>query len=230
MNKLSIVIPVYNRWNFTKSCLKDFSNISKDYEIIIIDNGSVDNTQKEIISFKDIIKNFIYIRNDNNTGFGAAVNLGFSKASSDLVMFLNNDIRITNKNFDWLDEFVEFVKNHNNCLIGPTGGFVDDNFNFKYETNSNDRKINYMSGWCLTSNVDTWNKLIINNNIGPFDAETYFAYFEDTDLGFRAKQENINFILYDLPIVHFEKQTSKLLNTFKLYGESRKKFLKRWKK
>ena len=45
---LSIVIPVFNKFNFTKACLSDLSKLSSDHEIIIVDNGSTDETQAQL--------------------------------------------------------------------------------------------------------------------------------------------------------------------------------------
>ena len=56
---LSICIPVFNKFNFTKSCLKDLEKLPNDHEIIVVDNGSTDETQSNFSNSKEII----YIRN-----------------------------------------------------------------------------------------------------------------------------------------------------------------------
>jgi glycosyltransferase involved in cell wall biosynthesis len=50
---LSIVVVVFNKWNFTKSCLKDLVQLPADHEIIVIDNASSDETNVEINKFCD---------------------------------------------------------------------------------------------------------------------------------------------------------------------------------
>lgn len=50
---LSIVVTVFNRWNYTKSCITDLAQLSEDHELIIIDNNSTDETNKEIIPLFD---------------------------------------------------------------------------------------------------------------------------------------------------------------------------------
>lgn len=224
MNKLSIVIPVFNKWNFTKSCLDDLSKLPTDtHEIIIVDNASTDETRASIHEDKyDFVR---YVRNDTNLGFAKACNAGFSLSIGNTVMFLNNDIRVKKDHNSWTDTIVNALNKNN--IVGPTGGKIDHNFQFLYETKDDNKSINYMSGWCLSAYRDTFNKLIINNYPGPF-SEEFWTYFEDTDLGFRATRLGIEFKLVDIPVVHFGKITSSQINTHKLYNEARKVFIQKW--
>ena len=96
--KLSIVIPVFNNWNFTKSALRDLSKLPDDHEIIVVDNGSSDDTCKlDNPVDLELHKIFVYIRNEENLGFAKACNIGFAKSSGEHVCFLNNDIRVKDK-------------------------------------------------------------------------------------------------------------------------------------
>jgi GT2 family glycosyltransferase len=216
--KVSITIPVFNKSNFTKSCLQDLSNL-KDHEVIVVDNNSSDNTEEIVKQF-----NVKYIKLDNNYGFGKAVNIGFKESSSDILMTLNNDIRVKSNYDNWTDKIIELS---NNGFVGPTIGYLNNNFEFIKESNKLESyPYSYMSGWCLASSKANWD--LIKENDQYFD-ERFFAYFEDTDLGFRIKNKNLNFILQEVPVMHFGKQTSKQLNTYKLYLESKKKFEDKWK-
>jgi len=227
MNKLSIVIPVFNKWNFTKSCLDDLSILTASTpEIIVVDNGSTDITSTGINQYNSVK----YIRNEKNLGFAGACNIGFAAATGNMVMFLNNDIRVKYDHGNWTNKIIDTISEHKNSLVGPTGGMVDvkNNFQFMYESHNDRKPINYMSGWCLSAHVDTFNKLKINNYCGPFSEEFGLAYFEDTDLGFRASKLSIEFRLVDIPVVHFGKITSGQINTHKLYSEARKIFITKW--
>jgi hypothetical protein len=225
MPKLSIIIPVYNNYNYTKYVLNNL--LPLDYEIIIVDNNSSDLTNE----FSKL--NIKYIRNSENKFFGYACNQGYKIASSNLIMFLNNDIKILDKNFKWLEDFISYCEGVDYpALIGPTGGYVNPNtgYGFMYETEDSNKKINYMSGWCLTAKKEVWNCLILDGLDGPFDSRNFILYFEDTDLSFRAREKDIKFLLYKLPLTHIGKQTSKNLNINKYYSESKKKFLQKWQK
>jgi GT2 family glycosyltransferase len=228
--ELSIVIPVLNNYPYTKNCISKLLCLDPSkFQVIVVDNASSDETEKELTKIE--ASNFTYIRNDVNTGFGAAVNLGYSRSFGKNVMFLNNDVKFKDNYISWFNDFVSFMEKNANALVGPTGGFVDPkkDFAFVYETNSSNKQVNYMSGWCLTSSRETWEKLTLDGQIGPFDSKTFFVYFEDTDLGFRASERSFPFVFCDVPMVHIGKQTSKKLNLSKMFLDSKEKFLKKWK-
>ena len=222
--KLSIITPVYNNINYNNYIINSFSSF-KDIELIIIDNASKDATKD--LQSTDNVK---IIRNQENKGFGYACNQGYAQAKSDTILFLNNDIKISDKTMVWLYEYIDFVKD--NMLVGPTGGFVDpnSNFDFKYETSDPNKKYNYMSGWFLMGKKSTFDKLIPENCIGPFDCIKYFAYFEDVHLSFEARKLGIQFVLKPIPVMHFGKQTSSKLNISDIYTKSKSTFVKHWKK
>jgi len=232
MNKiLSIVIPVFNKYNFTKSCLNDLVKLPSDHEIIIIDNGSSDETQSSLEFSKEIT----YHRNKYNQGFAKACNIGYSISQSSNVLFLNNDIRVKSNHSAWTQILIDHC---NTSLVGPTMGQLDNEFNFIQEANHILPGKSYMSGWCVASSKEIWKKLEIP--CGPLSLNDYtvhqifseefgLAYFEDTDLGFRARKLNIPMKVVQIPVVHFGQQTSKQLNTRQLYKTAREIFVKKWK-
>ena len=241
--KLSIVIPVFNKWNFTKSCLKDLVQLPSDNEIIIVDNGSSDETQEEMDKINTTSEavnghSVKYYRNHVNMGFAIGCNVGFGESTGDNVMFLNNDIRVKERHEDWTSIVLDAIKE--DTLVGPTGAMVDPTYNFQflYETLDPKKPKNYMSGWCLSASRKTWNKLeiardpiLIYDHQPPpqiFSEEFGLAYFEDTDLGFRAKRMKMNFEMVEIPVVHFGKVSSGQINTSALYSKARTIFINKW--
>jgi GT2 family glycosyltransferase len=225
MFRLSICIPVYNKYAFTKSCLDDLYKLPEDHEIIIIDNGSTDDTES-LLKNNNRIK---YIRNDNNLGFARACNQGYAAAQSDKVLFLNNDIRVKSNHDNWTNLLIEKC---DEGLVGPTMGQLDSELNFVKESNSVLNGNSYMSGWCLASSKSNFDKLNIKRKDSDlpqiFSEEFGIAYFEDTDLSFRAKQLNIKMNVVDIPVVHFGKISSKQLNTYQLYSKAKVIFYNKW--
>lgn len=229
MNKiLSIVIPVYNKYAFTKSCLNDLSNLSNDYEIIVVDNLSTDETQKQLENSKEII----YFRNHQNSMFSGGCNIGYALSSGENICFLNNDIRIKDKE-NWSKPLLEKCKDY---LVGPTMGLLDKNFNFVKEANEYLTGNSYISGWCIASSRDNWNKLEMprTNELNykitiPQIWDENFFYFSDPDLCLRAQRLGIKMTVATIPVVHFGKISSKELNVQKLYKDGRDQFLKKWK-
>jgi GT2 family glycosyltransferase len=227
---LSICIPVFNKFNFTKSCINDLSKLPNDHEIIIFDNGSSDETENYFKNNKEIL----YIRSDKNLGFARGCNHAYSKASAANVLFLNNDIRVKS-NFDtWTQSLIEKCSEG---LVGPTMGQLDSQLNFIKESNSILTGNSYLSGWCIAGSKEIWSKLAIVRQGTDrslkgipqiFSEEFGIAYFEDTDLGFRARKLGIKLNLANVPVVHFGKQTSTQLNTYALYSTARTIFIKKW--
>jgi glycosyltransferase involved in cell wall biosynthesis len=263
---LSIVIPVWNKWNFTNACLNDLSKLPSDHEIILVDNGSTDETEAEMTK-SNRIPGLIYHRLPTNLGFAKACNIGYGLAHAPNVLFLNNDIRVKSNYDNWTAELIKWSGGTSPRLVGPTMGELDDNLNFKREANGMlIGKNTYMSGWCLCASKETWEKLriprkLVGKESAPgiftlsaneiykeptvdgqssasipleppqiFSEEFGLAYFEDTDLGFRANKLKIDREVVTIPVVHFGKQTSVQLNTHKLYTEARQIFVKKWGK
>lgn len=222
MKRLSIAICVFNKFAFTKSCLSDLSKLPNDHEIIVIDNGSTDETKSQLEQSKEII----YYCNENNEGFAKGSNKAYLMSTAPNVLFLNNDIRVRNNLNNWTDPLIEKC---NDGLVGPTMGLLDYNFSFIKESNSYiDNPLSYMSGWCLASSKEIWNKLIEPGSSGPF-CEDFFCYFEDTNLGLSAKKLGIKMQIVDIPVVHFGRVSSAQINTNLLYKQSREIFIKKWK-
>lgn len=90
--KIGIVIPVFNRVNYTIQCLESLKDvIYSNFEIIIIDDGSIDGTSKII---RKNFPNVILLQGDGNLWWSKATNVGIKKAITDscqFVLFLNND-------------------------------------------------------------------------------------------------------------------------------------------
>jgi GT2 family glycosyltransferase len=88
---LSIVIPVYNNWWMTARLLRELDRLraatSVDFETIVVDNASTDETPKAIAAFPWVR----YAREETNRNFAGACNAGARLAQAPLTFFLNND-------------------------------------------------------------------------------------------------------------------------------------------
>ena len=89
--KLSIIIPTYNRATFLPRAIKSIQSqrCSDNIEIIIIDDGSTDNTSNVIFEFKD--RRIVYFKFSENKGVNYARNKGIEIASGDWIGFLDSD-------------------------------------------------------------------------------------------------------------------------------------------
>ena len=98
---ISVVITTYNRYTLLKRAINSVLNQTyKPKEIIVVDDGSVDNTKDIKKEFKDI--NYIY---QQNRGISSARNKGIKEAKNNWIAFLDDDD-------EWLDEKLEQQKNY----------------------------------------------------------------------------------------------------------------------
>lgn len=104
--RVSVIIPVYNKAEFTEQCLYGLvanTEEDPDYEVILVDNGSTDWTIYLTHAFEGDLR---VLRNDENQGFARANNQGAQAARGEYLVFLNND---TVPHPGWLREMVRLA-------------------------------------------------------------------------------------------------------------------------
>ena len=90
MPKVSVVIPTHNRASFLRSAIQSVLNQTfQDFEIIVVDDASEDETPEVIQSFTD--PRIQYVRHETNKGQGVTRNNGMSRVSGEYVAFLDDD-------------------------------------------------------------------------------------------------------------------------------------------
>lgn len=94
MAKISIIIPVYNSEKYIRRCLNSILNQTfQDFEIILIDDNSKDNSLKIISEIEKIHKDKIKIlKNAKNVGAGASRNKGLKIASGEYITFIDKEL------------------------------------------------------------------------------------------------------------------------------------------
>jgi len=85
---VSVVIPLYNEENSIKSLLNSFPD-QYSYEILIIDDGSTDNSIQKIKEAKNSAVKII--QHEKNLGYGAAIKSGFDHAKGDIIVTMDSD-------------------------------------------------------------------------------------------------------------------------------------------
>jgi glycosyltransferase involved in cell wall biosynthesis len=197
MNKVSVILPCYNgaRWidNAIKSIL---AQTFKNFELIIIDDGSTDNSKEIIAPF--LCDKRVRYSYQSNRGFSGALNSGIKASSGDLIGFIGqDDLWVPNK----LELQQKFLSEHQD---------IDLVFSPYYSMDSRGqilREINASVPTCLTKE-ELITKLFLGNFIGfetvlvkrkCFDEVGFFdermTAFSDHDMWLRiAEKFNIGYL------------------------------------
>lgn len=231
---VSIIIPTYNRAKSLEKVLPSYLNQKYVREIIIVDDGSIDDTNEVIKKFDNKIR---YVKHEENKGLPAARNTCIKHATSDFVLFGEDDIEL-------FDECVENLVNsyfklqRRNIKVGAIASKLlrKDNYS-KLKGKKN--VYAYMSPFTgeLYSNysIDS-NKTIevpfahascliprkLFNEIGYFDHKNYIGNYwrEETDFQFRMKKREYK-IFYEPKAVmmhHAEQMGGSYQNKKRLSG------------
>ncbi len=199
MKKLqfSVIIPLYNGANYILNTLESvICQTYKDYEIILINDGSPDNVGDVV---KTYIKqqndtNFVYIEQENK-GLGGARNSGIRKATGDIIAILDQDdiwypnklermnkILIENENIDIVCHLQYLCENNTKKRIYDTGVQTKDLFRFLL-----------FRGNVLSTSATCFRKNIVGS-IGNFSEDIKNLHFtEDYEFWLRASLNGYSF-------------------------------------
>ncbi|WP_052675737.1 glycosyltransferase family 2 protein [Paenibacillus sp. IHBB 10380] len=218
--KTSIVILTYNQLHMTIHCLESIRrNTPEDYEIIVIDNGSTDETVTYMKTQTDVILH----ENTENLGFGKGCNQGIECASGDQILFLNNDTIVTKH---WLENMLDALYSHERVgMVGPVTNYSSghqiipvpytelsgiDAFAESYckENAGKHLEVRRLIGFCLLA------KRSVLDEIGWFDEQFGLGNYEDDDLCLRAIRKGYSLLVaQDSFIHHFGHATMNQLPT-----------------
>lgn len=105
MCKFSVVIPVYNRRELLRRALDSvFSQDFTDYEVIIVDDCSVEDIEGVVHSYAS--EKVKYIRNKSNLGGGASRNVGVEHSSGQYICFLDSDDYWKSQKLSTLESYI----------------------------------------------------------------------------------------------------------------------------
>lgn len=132
---ISVILPVYNSEKFLREAIESILNQSfRNFELIIINDGSSDNSEAIIQSFSD--ERIVYVRNEKNLGLIATLNRGIKMARASFIARMDNDdIALQNrlkKQFEYLVAHPEVAVVATRLIIidenGKESGYWNDDF------------------------------------------------------------------------------------------------------
>jgi GT2 family glycosyltransferase len=231
MTDISICIVSLNCWNVLKDCL-DSLQLSKphvDFEIIVVDNNSNDDTPELI---KKFFPDIFVIKNKINVGFTKATNQAIEMGKGKYILWLNPDTIVRKDSLSKLAHFLEMKPRAG--IVGPKVLNADGTFQpqckrgiptpvayisyglkldrlfpnnpylgqylLTYLAEDRTAQVNAVSGSCLLARREVW------LDIGPLD-ESIFAYGEDIDWCMRAREKGWEVWYYpESQIIHLKGQ------------------------
>lgn len=234
-DNISVVILNYNNKKVIFKCLDTLLKYNKkyNYEIIVVDNQSVDGSFEEI---KDKYKNVKLYQNSKN-GCSSGRNIGIKNSTKEYIIFLDSDQWVLNEN--WLDNYIEIFKNNKNVgAIGWTGGWFNKK-GYSFHT-VNNFLYNYMPpsglyrsdiGYLGTGGMMTTRKIL--EEVEYFDEKYDPTCYEDTDISLKIR--NIEKELFYCPYLgvgHLPHQTTNSGSEEhnKLIYDKGTYFVNKWKK
>ncbi|GAC1390886.1 MAG: hypothetical protein NVSMB31_08040 [Vulcanimicrobiaceae bacterium] len=220
---VSIIIPVFNKSGLTRVCLNALRRTlptKMDWEVVVIDNASTDDTQIVLAEFPWIRM----VRNLANLGFAGANNQGAAIASGTLLILLNND---TEPQAGWVQALVQAAQGENVGVVGARllfpdrtvqhagvvfsrerfGPFQYNPYHYLWSSPGTalavmqPREYQAVTGACLATPRDLYLEL------GGLD-EAYWNGYEDIDYCFKVTRSGKR-IVYEpqAEIIHFESQS-----------------------
>lgn len=231
----SIVIPAYNKLDYTKACLQHVREFTEgDYEVVVVDNGSADGTW----SFLREQPGVRAVRLPENLGFPGAVNYGLEHARGEFLVVLSNDVLVPP---GWLPKLLKYLRQDPKVgMVGPVTNYasgpqgivtpalktVEDFVLFarQYMTQSQPaHETHRLVGFLLAIRGD------LVDAIGGLDPLFRPGNFEDDDFSLRARLAGFSLIMArDVFVYHFGSVTVRDERYAELLGTNWLKFKRKW--
>lgn len=240
----SIVVVTYDGLTFTRLCLESvLCNTEGDFELIVVDNGSKDETVEYLASLAQANARVRTLLNGRNLGFPAACNQGASLARGEHLVLLNNDTMVPP---GWLPRMLAHLRNAGVGLVGPVTNRIGNEA--EVETDyatwgqflafARQRAEQYPGAWlevatpamfCLAMRADTYARL------GPLDERYEIGTLEDDDYAARAREAGYQLrCVEDVVVHHFgEASFGKLASEgeqARILCANRRRYAEKWQR
>ncbi|MFA5175676.1 MAG: glycosyltransferase family 2 protein [Candidatus Nanoarchaeia archaeon] len=228
MTEVSIIIPSWNRKNDLKECLDSIKKQTfKNYEVIVVDNGSTDGTLELLNKKYSFVK---VITNKKNVGAAQARNQAYQISKGKYLWFLDSDSIVLSK--DCLKTMLKILKE--NPKIGQLGGekitlgnetkirisnsAINQDGTFLYLDNCKLRETDYIA----TSNCIMLKELLYKCR--GFDPRYIYGY-EDNDVGYEVSKLGYKNFVDDRCLVLHKRAIAGRVGTFYRWHKNRIRFL-----
>lgn len=218
---VSVIILNWNGQAYIKTCLD--SVLNQDYrniEIIVVDNASEDESADMVRkSYRDVV----LIQNQSNLGFSMGNNIGIRRARGDFLLVLNNDTELDRGCITAMKKSIDrdsrYGSSASKIYLKDSPGTVDaagiaifrDGLSIgrgRFEAGylyEKEEDVFFSSGCCAMYRREMLEDVKIFNE---YYDEDFFAYAEDTDLGWRARLRGWNCVYAPAAAVYHARSAS----------------------
>ncbi len=230
---VSIVVPVYNRAELIQPCLSSLmaQTYPKDrYEIILVDDGSTDNT---VASARELLRDWpgtFQIVQKPNGGPASARNAGFRASQADVIAFIDSDCVAE---IHWIEKLIDTLASKDAAGVGgPLINVVQPGWvaNYLNETSFFRHRVKHGKvDYLLTANVAFRRSALVEvNGFSEYPG----VWAEDADLSFRLIQSGHTLLLTEQGLVtHYGTPSSiqALIKDLYRYGYGNAVLSRHWK-
>lgn len=204
MVKVSIIVPVYNVYDYLDKCLKSIQNQTlKDIEVIVVNDGTKDTSQEIIDKYTSIDKRFKgYIK--ENGGLSDARNYGLKKARGEYIAFVDGDDYIEPDMYELM--YGEAKKNDYDI--------VECDFTWDYPKKIVEDKTTVKSNLLIDIRVVAWNKIYKRSLIEKSNIRfTKGVRYEDVDWCYKLIANINSFSSVHKCLYHYIQRNNSIANT-----------------
>ena len=211
MSKVSIIVPVYNVEKYLKKCLDSLVNQTLgDIEIIIVNDGSPDNSKQIIEEYAKKYSSIIKVLNQANQGLSDARNNALNLATSKYIMYVDSDDYVSR---DMVEKMYNKIINEKADMVICGNNVVDENYNLISSTFPNNKNYSNDIEKIILGNMCAWNKiikksLIIDNNL-KFRSK---VWYEDIDFSFKLVTLSKKITFVDENLYYYLVRKNSIMN------------------
>ncbi|HML39490.1 MAG TPA: glycosyltransferase [Bellilinea sp.] len=239
---VSILIITYNNLAYNQLCLDSIlqKTAYPNYEIVVVDNASMDETPAFLEGFAREHSEHQVILNRENLGFAAANNQAARAAHGDYLIFLNNDTVVTP---GWINGLLLALNEPGVGMAGPATNWAGnesripvsykdlsdmEDFARKYVIAHRNKRVeqSMLAFFCVAISREKWDE------IGGLDERFGMGMFEDDDYGIRVHRAGYQVICTHGVFIHHWGRTSfskiDQQKYKRLFEENRLKFEEKW--
>lgn len=198
--KVNVIVPIYNAEKHLKLTLDSLVNQTLDsYELILINDGSTDNSQEIIDAYKTKYPTLIRSYSKPNGGIAQTRNFGLHQVNSEYFGFVDSDDIVEPNMFEKL--YISAIENKSDCVFSDFYWTYPD-----YETRTNDGPYIDNKEIMIKMFATLWNKLYRTDFVKQLDIQFPDGYrYEDASFLYRLAPFIKKWSYVNVPFVHYRQ-------------------------